>query len=336
MLSIILILLVINLLIFINLNRFEKIINIYDLPDKKLKLHSQKIPILGGSILIINYSAYFFYQLLFSDQFLSVQKFFYNIESYISIFILIFGFFILGLYDDKKKLSPKNKLFISIIITLGSLLLNQNLVINNFSLSILPNKIFLGNFSIFFTTFCIILLINALNFYDGINGQSCIFFIIVFLFLFLKSEMNNFYLICILLILFLLFLNLSNKLFLGDGGIFLLGIIISISLIFEYNIKKNILYADEIFLLLLLPGIDLIRLTIVRIYNRRNPFFGDRNHIQHLLTSKFSLFYANFILLIISLIPILLFSLVQLNFYIVLCSFLTIYFFLILTLRFYD
>jgi UDP-GlcNAc:undecaprenyl-phosphate GlcNAc-1-phosphate transferase len=299
-------------------------------------LHSQKTPILGGPILIINYSTYFLYQLFFSEQFLSVQKFFYNIESYISIFILIFGFFILGLYDDKKKLSPKNKLFISIIITLVSLLLNQSLVINNFSLSILPNKIFLGNFSIFFTTFCIILLINALNFYDGINGQSCIFFIIVFSFLFLKSEMNYFYFICILLILFLLFLNLSNKLFLGDGGIFLLGIIISISLIFEHNIQKNILYADEIFLLLLLPGIDLIRLTIIRIYNRRNPFFGDRNHIQHLLTSKFSLFYANFILLIVSLIPILLFSWVQLNFYIVLCSFLTIYFFLILTLRFYD
>ena len=155
---------------------------------------------------------------------------------------------------------------------------------------------------------------------------TCSSFILAFLF----------YFICILLILFLLFLNLSNKLFLGDGGIFLLGIIISISLIFEHNIQKNILYADEIFLLLLLPGIDLIRLTIIRIYNRRNPFFGDRNHIQHLLTSKFSLFYANFILLIVSLIPILLFSWVQLNFYIVLCSFLTIYFFLILTLRFYD
>jgi UDP-N-acetylmuramyl pentapeptide phosphotransferase/UDP-N-acetylglucosamine-1-phosphate transferase len=55
MISIILILSIINLLIFINLNRFEKIINIYDLPDKKLKLHSQKTPILGGPILIINY-----------------------------------------------------------------------------------------------------------------------------------------------------------------------------------------------------------------------------------------------------------------------------------------
>ena len=333
MFSLILVLLFINLAIFLNFKKFAEVINVYDAPDKKLKLHKKKTPILGGLILIINYSIYLLFQLLFSDNFLSIPKKIFNIEGYLSILILIFGFFILGFYDDKNKLAPKNKLFFSILLILVSILLNQNLILNSFSLTIFANKVFLNSFSITFTIFCIILLINALNFFDGINGQSCIFFIMVFFFLFFKSDMNYFYLLSILLILFILFLNLMNKLFLGDGGIFLMGIIVSISLILEHNVQKNILYVDEIFFLLLLPGVDLIRLTIVRVFKGRNAFFGDRNHIHHLLIDKFSIIYTNLILIIISLIPIIMFLFLELNFFIVFFIFLILYIFIISTLR---
>ena len=333
MFSLILVLLFINLAIFLNFKKFAEVINVYDAPDKKLKLHKKKTPILGGLILIINYSIYLLFQLIFSDNFLSIPQKIFNIEGYLSILILIFGFFILGFYDDKNKLAPKNKLFFSILLILVSILLNPNLILNSFSLTIFTNKVFLNSFSITFTIFCIILLINALNFFDGINGQSCIFFIIVFSFLFFKSEMNYFYLLSILLILFILFLNLMNKLFLGDGGIFLMGIIASISLILEHNVQKNILYVDEIFFLLLLPGIDLIRLTIIRVFKGRNAFFGDRNHIHHLLVNKFSIFYTNLILIFVSLIPIIMFLFLELNFFIVFFIFLILYIFIISTLR---
>ena len=333
MFSLILVLLFINLAIFLNFKKFAEVINVYDAPDKKLKLHKKNTPILGGLILIINYSIYFLFQLFFSDNFLSISKKIFNIEDYLSILILIFGFFILGFYDDKNKLAPKNKLFFSIFLILVSILLNQNLILNSFSLTIFTNKVFLNSFSITFTIFCIILLINALNFFDGINGQSCIFFIIVFSFLFFKSEMNYFYLLSILLILFILFLNLTNKLFLGDGGIFLMGIIVSISLILEHNVQKNILYVDEIFFLLLLPGIDLIRLTIIRVFKGKNAFFGDRNHIHHLLVNKFSIFYTNLILIFVSIIPIIMFLFLELNFFIVFFIFLILYILIISTLR---
>ena len=333
MFSLILVLLFINLVIFLNFKKFAEVINVYDAPDKKLKLHKKKTPILGGLILIINYSIYLLFQLIFSDNFLSIPQKIFNIEGYLSILILIFGFFILGFYDDKNKLAPKNKLFISILLILVSILLNQNLILNSFSSTIFTNKVFLNSFSITFTIFCIILLINALNFFDGINGQSCIFFIIVFSFLFFKSEMNYFYLLSILLILFILFLNLMNKLFLGDGGIFLMGIIASISLILEHNVQKNIVYVDEIFFLLLLPGIDLIRLTIIRVFKGRNAFFGDRNHVHHLLVNKFSIFYTNLILIFVSLIPIIMFLFLELNFFIVFFIFLILYIFIISTLR---
>ena len=333
MFSLILLLLFINLAILLNFKKFLEVINVYDAPDKKLKLHKKNTPILGGLIIINKYSIYLLFQLLFSDNFLSIPKKIFNMEGYLSILILIFGFFILGFYDDKNKLAPKNKLFFSIFLILVSILLNQNLILNSFSLTIFTNKVFLNSFSITFTIFCIILLINALNFFDGINGQSCIFFIIVFSFLFFKSEMNYFYLLSILLILFILFLNLMNKLFLGDGGIFLMGIIASISLILEHNVQKNIVYADEIFFLLLLPGIDLIRLTIIRVFKGRNAFFGDRNHIHHLLVNKFSIFYTNLILIFVSLIPIIMFLFLELNFFIVFFIFLILYIFIISTLR---
>ena len=333
MFSLILVLLFINLVIFLNFKKFAEVINVYDAPDKKLKLHKKNTPILGGLILIINYSIYLLFQLIFSDNFLSIPQKIFNIEGYLSILILIFGFFILGFYDDKNKLAPKNKLFFSILLILVSILLNQNLILNSFSSTIFTNKVFLNSFSITFTIFCIILLINALNFFDGINGQSCIFFIIVFSFLFFKSEMNYFYLLSILLILFILFLNLMNKLFLGDGGIFLMGIIASISLILEHNVQKNIVYVDEIFFLLLLPGIDLIRLTIIRVFKGRNAFFGDRNHVHHLLVNKFSIFYTNLILIFVSLIPIIMFLFLELNFFIIFFIFLILYIFIISTLR---
>ena len=83
-------------------------------------------------------------------------------------------------------------------------------------------------------------------------------------------------------------INLKNMLFLGDGGVYLLGIILSASLIYEHNVYRNIIFVDEIFMLLFLPGLDLIRLTITRLLKGKNPFYGDRNHIHHLLIKKYS------------------------------------------------
>jgi UDP-GlcNAc:undecaprenyl-phosphate GlcNAc-1-phosphate transferase len=108
-------------------------------------------------------------------------------------------------------------------------------------------------------------------------------------------------------------LNLKNKLFLGDSGIYLLGAVLSFSLIYEYNVNKNFLKADDIFVLLMLPGFDLLRLSLTRILSGRNAFVGDRNHIHHLLNKKFSLLKTNLILIIMFSVPILFKNLIMLN-----------------------
>ena len=104
-------------------------------------------------------------------------------------------------------------------------------------------------------------MINALNFYDGINGQSILFFLIAFSYIAYNSPIYLFYILIIFVLIFLLFLNLRGKTFMGDNGIYFLGSILIISLIYEHNVFKSIKYADQIFLLLILPGYDLLRLT---------------------------------------------------------------------------
>jgi len=175
-------------------------------------------------------------------------------------------------------------------------------------------------------------LINALNFYDGINGQSLIFFLNIFLYLLIISENYKFYGFLIFIIVFLLFLNLQNKLFLGDNGIYVLAIILSTSIIYEHNVFGNFDFVDEIFFLLILPGYDLLRLSITRIIKGKNAFYGDRNHIHHLLIDKFTLIKSNLFLVLLNLLPIFLFSFIGLNFFIIMILFTFLYVFLILKL----
>ncbi len=124
----------------------------------------------------------------------------------------------------------------------------------------------------------------------------------------------------------------SKEVFMGDNGIYFLGSILIISLIYEHNIFKSIKYADQIFLLLILPGYDLLRLTSTRIYKGKNAFYGDRNHIHHLLINRFSLSKTNIILILLAILPIFLFSFIGINFFVVLTIFTFIYFLLILKL----
>ena len=336
MMFIFIFLILLNLLIFFYFEKLSKIINIYDIPDNKLKLHKRKTAITGGLILVINFFFLFIYQIFFLGDFLSIKLNQINLLELISSLFFIFSFFSLGFYDDKFNLSPNKKFFYSIIIILICIFFNEKLIIKMLLISFIEKMIFFENFSYLFTIFCILILTNALNFYDGINGQSCIIFLISFCFLFFKSEMNYFYLITFLSVLFVFFLNITNKVFLGDSGIYFLSIILSLCLIYEHNIQNNIIYSDEIFFLLFLPGIDLLRLTIRRLSNFKNPFFGDRNHIHHLLIKNYSISISNLILFTLSIIPLILFSYFKLSFFLVSFIFLVIYGLLIQSLKSND
>ena len=324
--SLIITICLINLIIIFNINNISKIINLYDLPDKKLKFHKKKVPLIGGSILIFNIFFLILIEFIFQIKFFF---FFQSLSEIFSFLLILLSFFILGFYDDKYKIKPSYKFFFSILISLFYIVINNNILIKSFSLSIYEHKIFLETFSVLFTIFCVIVLINSLNFFDGINGQLLIFSLLVFSYLLLKTNRYEFYIFIIIIIIFCLFLNLRNQIFLGDNGVYVLSGILITSIIYENNIYKNFLYADEIFFLLLLPGIDLIRLTFFRLIKKKNPFYGDRNHIHHLMIKKYSLLITNILLFLLSVFPIFLYNISELNSYAIFSIFLVIYVLLI-------
>ena len=53
----------------------------------------------------------------------------------------------------------------------------------------------------------------------------------------------------------------------------------------------------------MIPGLDMLRLFLSRIINKKNPFFGDLNHFHHLLIKKFTLKISLFIYMTIIIWP---------------------------------
>ena len=84
-----------------------------------------------------------------------------------------------------------------------------------------------------------------------------------------------------------------------------LSFIFSVLMIKSYNLQSNIIYADQIFLVMMIPGLELLRLAIFRIYKKKHPFKGDRNHIHHYLLNSFN-FWKTIIIQSLIIIPIVL------------------------------
>lgn len=313
---------IINVFLIINFNRISKLVNIYDIPDQELKIHKKKTSLAGGTIIIFNIFLLIFLDFIFKIGSIELFKSEKEFISFISILLI---FYFLGIYDDKYKIKPNIKFLFSLLISILYVFTNENILIDNFSISIYDDRIFLKSYSIPFTVFCIVILINALNFFDGVNGQSLIFFLIMFSYLLIKTFRVEFYFFIIITIIFCLFLNLKNKMFLGDNGIYAMSVVLITAIIYEHNVYKEFIHADEIFFLLLLPGMDLLRLTIFRLTQRKNPFYGDRNHIHHLMIKRFSLINTNIFLIFLSILPICLYAVFNLNFFSVFLIFLIFY-----------
>ncbi len=289
----------INSLIFINFKKISKIINIYDHPDEKRKFHEKATPILGGFIF------YFSILFLFSIQNFSIVEFqdSYLFENkYFFIFLTIVFFFYL--YDDIKILGPNLKLILQIFIILTYLILDQSLLINNLEFSFAKNKIFLGWFSIPFTVLCFMLFINAFNMFDGINLQCGLYTLQIFLVLFFITN-NIIFIYLIIPITFFLILNYLNLCFLGNNGTSIISFSISVIIIKIYN-TDALIYADDIFIIMCVPGFDLLRLAVKRIINKSHPFYPDRNHIHHVLLKKFNQNQTVYIIQVLIFIPIIL------------------------------
>lgn len=277
------IVIILNTFFFLNLKYLSENFKIYDIPDNKRKFHKVPIPLLGGILIYFNFILIFLFNYFNDYNFYFFQS---NIEQIVFIIALSF-FFIIGLVDDKNNLSSNVKLFLIILIIFVTLMFDEGLLIKKLIFSFYNFEINLGIFSYFFTIICFLLFMNAFNMIDGINGQAATYSIFIFLVFIFKNINIIFYsLILIPLIIFLIF-NFKNKIFLGDNGTLPLGYFISYIFIDNYNEVKSF-YCDEIFLIMMIPGFELLRLAIYRIIKKKHPFKADRNHIHHLILRKYS------------------------------------------------
>ena len=302
-----------NFFIFYFFDYLKKKINIYDYPDQKKKLHKKATPLMGGVIFLFNLILF----LILNNLSLTTLE--------LSILLCSAFFLLIGIFDDKFDLSPYFKFLSLAIILLLFFIFNEKMIITNFDIYNYDIRLS-KNIGIFFSILCILLFVNALNLFDGINLQSSLYGLFCLTFLIFRGLFFEIILIIIISLLLIIYLNYKNKTFMGDSGTLFLGSIISLIVIANYN-KTNFLTADEIFLLMFLPGMDMLRLFIERIFHGKNPFIGDREHLHHYFVRVFSYRFSILSIFIISIFPLLINHFIRSEFVVV---FFVIFYFVLL------
>ena len=279
-----LILLILNVCLIFFFNKFSKLVNLFDKPDNSRKLHKKPIASIGGFLILLNLFVYFIFE-QYKYFYLNIISSSFNNTDFTIFFIFSTIFFFIGFLDDQLNLNANLKLVLFSLIIFILLSLSGNLLFSYLKFSFLLNPININFITFPFVILCIILYLNAFNMFDGINLQASLYSINIFLIFILKGVFLDISLVMILSLLFFSYLNFKNKCFLGNNGSLLIAFIISY-LFIKSQSAENPFFADEIFLAMQVPGLDLLRLAIQRIYNRKHPFHPDRNHIHHLLLKK--------------------------------------------------
>ena len=285
---------ILNLFLFFNYKIIANKFDLLDRPDHNRKIHSTPTPYVGGVFVFINFLFFFILQ---NINLLDSNGLFISLEN----FIISTVFFIVGVLDDKKNLNPYFKISILISVILIFLLIEPRAILNNLRFSFINKELNLGSMSLFISILCFIIFINALNFFDGLNFQVGAYLIIFFIFLNIIS-FDIFLIILLVPLIIFIFYNFNGKIFLGNNGSHFLGFIISYICISLYNDQK-IIFSDQVVLLMIVPGIDMLRLVFFRFKLRKNPFFPDWNHMHHLIPKKIGKLKYFILLSVLILVP---------------------------------
>lgn len=269
--------------------RICQLIGLVDNPDDPKwmgrKRHLNTIPHLGG---VAIFCATILSLTFWSDQHLIVEL------QYI-IFALILVFF-LGVKDDLFPLTPWKKFLgqiIASIILIHIAQIRLNTFYGLFGINAIPEWL-----SYVLSLVVLVGITNAFNLIDGIDGlcaslaiQSSLFFGVWFYFL----ESTQYTILALslagALLGFLRFNWQPAKIFMGDTGSLLVGLIqaiLAIKFIEEVRVLDRVhpfkILSVPVLTVALLyfPIFDTLRVMLSRIFKGKSPFYGDRNHIHHL------------------------------------------------------
>ena len=265
----------------IHLARIKKL---YDVPDER-KSHLEVVPNLGGIAI--------FAGLLFSIILWSPFQYLGDLQYVLASFIIIF---LIGAKDDIEPISPYKK-FVAELFSASIIVFFANIRITSFY-GILGIEQIPYILSIVFTLFVILAIINAFNLIDGVDGLAgSIGVVVAFVFGFWFYKVDRIELAVVSfsmmgsIIAFLYYNYSPAKIFMGDTGSLLLGLISSVLAIsflkFNGEMQNSQFYIDSspVFAIsvLILPIFDTVRVMVLRIFRMQSPFNPDRNHIHHLL-----------------------------------------------------
>jgi UDP-N-acetylmuramyl pentapeptide phosphotransferase/UDP-N-acetylglucosamine-1-phosphate transferase len=285
-------------------------LNLNDTPVDRSS-HTIPVPTFGGVVFYVSYIL-----VLFLAQPLDINH--VSITLLASISILFFT----GFLDDFRNLSPRIKFSCQIIGV--ALLMTQP------DFRILSLHGFIGIYeiplylSIAGSMFFLLGLINAFNLIDGIDGLSAITGVIVasfYSYMFYKLG-YYFYLSLSLatiatLLAFLRFnFSLSKKIFMGDTGSLVIGLVLGLLTlklmsvgdegfsVLSFNIAQLPLFLIGV---LFIPLLDTLRVMLLRVTKGVSMFKPDRNHIHHIMVdfgmshrkASFFIGFVNFIVALI-------------------------------------
>lgn len=259
--------------------RFAKKIGIIDKPNSR-GIHTSPTPLAGGlsfgipAILFLVFMSFHFpeYQMTLLFQALG------------SSLILILGF-----VDDKLKFTARYKLIFQIIIVV--IMYHAGFKIHDLT-NPFGHNIFLGVFSFPFTLIWFLLVINAFNLIDGLDGLASGIAVIVFCVLFVVGLIYGNVLVSLISICLmgstLGFLRINfypAKIFMGDTGSLFLGLNIAALAIIGSGQLKGIATMTLLIpiIALIIPLSDTTMAIYRRIKRKKHIFHADKEHLHHKL-----------------------------------------------------
>ena len=308
-----------------------------DKPNKRKK-HNKDIVRIGGLSIALGF---------FITNLLATYFGIFEVETLNQVYIIIissFCFFNLGFIEDIFRISMISRLIFQIFFSclvwgagFQIKMIDFSLLIPDSSIFVLPNIL-----SLFFTVIWIVGITNSFNWIDGLDGLSSgLAAIAAISFSILLLSINDAS-ICLMIasilgscLGFLYFNFYPAKIFMGDGGSYLIGFLISLFAIFLNNsflsIEVNQLSFFWQVLILFVPIIDMTYVFFSRIIEGKSPFYPDRRHLHYRLQR---LGFSHLESVILCYLLTILFSVIALinafheySFYFLLCIFLIIIFY---------
>jgi len=259
---------------------------LFDVPNER-KVHTRLVASLGG---VGIFGGFILASLLSIQGHLN-----YEFQYFFAASLVIFC---LGLKDDLIILSASKKFIgqiiaASILIHLGGIRLDSMHGVLGFEK--LPEA-----FGLALSYLTIIVVINSFNLIDGVDGLAAslgILTMLVFGSYFFAIGYQAYALLAFAmagsLAAFMIFNHHPARIFMGDSGSLMIGLINAILVIKFINVANDPLVAVPVpsavaigFAILIVPLLDTLRVFSIRILNGQSPFTPDRNHVHHLLLDR--------------------------------------------------